>query len=169
MSDWSPDQVAELTRLWGEGLTGGEIGKRLGISKNAVVGKVHRLHLPSRPSPIKRYGQRLGTATYAARPVKPHPKNRAAPKPSAPIMPTARAAGPSAPLAESRPTLDGSSRARCVWPLWPSGDLPPRDQRFFCGAKITPGETPYCAPHADTAKARPYAPRAGASRTEAAD
>ena len=42
--DWSPEQISELTRLWGEGLTTSEIGKRLGISKNAVVGKAHRLH-----------------------------------------------------------------------------------------------------------------------------
>ena len=50
---WTDEMVAELTKLWEEGLTTGEIGKRLGISKNAVVGKAHRLNLQSRPSPIK--------------------------------------------------------------------------------------------------------------------
>ena len=51
---WTDDQVEELKRLWNEGLTTGEIGKALGVSKNAVVGKAHRLGLNSRPSPIRR-------------------------------------------------------------------------------------------------------------------
>jgi len=37
--DWSQEQVTELSRLWDEGLTTAEIGRRLGITKNAVVGK----------------------------------------------------------------------------------------------------------------------------------
>jgi GcrA cell cycle regulator len=51
---WTDERIEELKVLWAEGLTTGEIGKRLGISKNAVVGKVHRLDLQGRPSPIKR-------------------------------------------------------------------------------------------------------------------
>lgn len=51
---WTEEKVAELTKLWDEGLTTGEIGKKLGVSKNAVVGKAHRLGLEGRPSPIKR-------------------------------------------------------------------------------------------------------------------
>jgi len=53
-TSWTEEMVAELSRLWDEGLSTGEIGKRLGVSKNAVVGKAHRLSLSSRPSPIKR-------------------------------------------------------------------------------------------------------------------
>ena len=51
---WTDEQVEELKRLWDKGLTTGEIGKVLGVSKNAVVGKAHRLGLNSRPSPIRR-------------------------------------------------------------------------------------------------------------------
>ena len=51
---WTDEQVEELKRLWDKGLTTGEIGKALGVSKNAVVGKAHRLGLNSRPSPIRR-------------------------------------------------------------------------------------------------------------------
>lgn len=54
---WTDERVEELKRLWGEGLTTGEIGKALGVSKNAVVGKAHRLGLKGRPSPIKRVKQ----------------------------------------------------------------------------------------------------------------
>lgn len=51
---WTEEIVAELERLWKEGCPTGEIGKKLGVSKNAVVGKAHRLGLDSRPSPIKK-------------------------------------------------------------------------------------------------------------------
>lgn len=42
----------ELRRLWDEGVTTAEIGRRLGITKNAVVGKAHRLMLTPRPAPV---------------------------------------------------------------------------------------------------------------------
>ncbi|MEO5376097.1 MAG: GcrA family cell cycle regulator [Alphaproteobacteria bacterium] len=51
---WTEERIAQLVRLWNDGLTTGEIGKQLEVSKNAVVGKAHRLGLTSRPSPIKR-------------------------------------------------------------------------------------------------------------------
>lgn len=51
---WTDEMVEELKKLWKEGVTTGEIGKRLGVSKNSIVGKVHRLGLSGRPSPIKR-------------------------------------------------------------------------------------------------------------------
>ncbi len=66
MSTWTPERIAEITRLWDEGLTTAEIGKMVGVSKNAVVGKAHRLGLPARPSPIRRNN---GSSTPVSRPV----------------------------------------------------------------------------------------------------
>ena len=54
---WTEEMVEELKRLWDEGVTTGEIGRRLNISKNSIVGKVHRLGLSGRPSPIKKKGE----------------------------------------------------------------------------------------------------------------
>ena len=51
---WTDEMVEELKKLWAEGVTTGEIGRRLNISKNSIVGKVHRLGLSGRPSPIKK-------------------------------------------------------------------------------------------------------------------
>lgn len=51
---WTEEMVEELKKLWDEGVTTGEIGRRLNISKNSIVGKVHRLGLSGRPSPIKK-------------------------------------------------------------------------------------------------------------------
>ena len=52
--EWNEKSIAKLRALWAEGLSTAEIGRRMGVSKNAVVGKAHRLNLPSRPSPIRR-------------------------------------------------------------------------------------------------------------------
>lgn len=46
--EWTPERTAALIALWSEELSTSEIGKRLGITKNAVIGKVHRLGLPKR-------------------------------------------------------------------------------------------------------------------------
>lgn len=51
---WTDEMVESLKKMWDEGLSTGEIGKRLGVSKNSIVGKVHRLQLVARPSPIKK-------------------------------------------------------------------------------------------------------------------
>ena len=50
---WTPERDDELLGLWDEGHSTSEIGRRMGITKNAVIGRAHRLRLPARPSPIK--------------------------------------------------------------------------------------------------------------------
>src|SRR5260370_22124504 len=56
-SGWTDDKIASLRELGDEGLPSAEIGRRLGISKNAVIGKAWRLELPPRrvsdtPNPV---------------------------------------------------------------------------------------------------------------------
>lgn len=51
--EWTEELIARLRDLWSQGLSTAEIGRQLSITKNAVVGKAHRLELPSRPSPIR--------------------------------------------------------------------------------------------------------------------
>lgn len=51
---WTVEKIKKLKKLWQKGQSTVEIAKELGISKNAVVGKVHRLDLEARPSPIKK-------------------------------------------------------------------------------------------------------------------
>ena len=53
--DWSDAAIEnQLRTLWGEGHSTAEIGRRMGVTKNSVLGKAHRLDLPERPSPIKK-------------------------------------------------------------------------------------------------------------------
>ena len=51
---WNDENVAKLKELWDQGLPTAQIGKLLNFTKNAVVGKAHRIGLERRPSPIRR-------------------------------------------------------------------------------------------------------------------
>ena len=73
---WTEQMVEDLKKMWHEGLTTGEIGKRLGVSKNSIVGKVHRLQLSGRPSPIKKKDEIF---EEKAAPAKPAKEEKAAP------------------------------------------------------------------------------------------
>src|SRR3954451_16356577 len=65
--EWTEETITRLRGLWSEGHSTAEIGRRLGISKNAVVGKAHRLDLPARPSPIRRDGSGAAKARRPTR------------------------------------------------------------------------------------------------------
>ena len=53
--EWTEARVDKLKRLWEDGLSASQIAEHLGdVTRNAVIGKAHRLGLSSRPSPIKR-------------------------------------------------------------------------------------------------------------------
>ena len=138
--DWTPERIAELTRLWNDGLATSEIGKRLGISKNAVVGKAHRLHLSARPSPIRRMILR-SPIVRAPRPVA-EPRHHAA-VPAAPQP---------APMPERVVEL---SNQACKWPIGH-----PNEPGFhFCGERAIVGK-PYCQAHTAVAYVRAK-PKAG--------
>ena len=49
--EWTLACTKTLAKLWNKGLPTGEIGRRMGVTKNAVVGKAHRMGLPRRQSP----------------------------------------------------------------------------------------------------------------------
>ncbi len=149
--DWTPEQISDLTRLWGEGLTTAEIGKRLGISKNAVVGKAHRLHLPARPSPIKRTGPRPAvyrpaTPRQPAAPRAPQaPREPRAPSQSAQTSAAALRALANQPSAKRLPMM-ALSASTCRWPIGDPGDT----EFHFCGERSLDGK-PYCSAHASIA------------------
>ena len=51
---WTEERLAELRKLWDQGLSISQIGDALGVSRNAIAGKAHRMGLPKRPSPISK-------------------------------------------------------------------------------------------------------------------
>jgi GcrA cell cycle regulator len=154
--DWTAEAIERLKALWAEGHSTAEIGRRMGISKNAVVGKAHRLNLPARPSPIRRDAAprpapvpRVPRPVAAARAVPP-PMLRPAPAP-APAAPSAPAAAAPVlrafPAPAARPRLGART---CCWPIGEPGTSGFR----FCGAEPVAGK-PYCAEHAALAYVKP--------------
>ena len=85
---WTDERIEQLRSMWEKGLTASQIADELGgVSRNAVIGKAHRLGLKSRPSPVK-------ATEKAAKPAKPAAP--AAPRP-APVAAAPRPAAPAAP------------------------------------------------------------------------
>lgn len=127
---WTEDRVELLTKLWGEGKTAAEIAKELGgVTRNAVIGKAHRLKLSNRVSPIQ---QNKKPTT-----IKP------APSAKAPQRAIAKA-----PSQDNRKTvpLTELKAGQCRWPI---GD--PQEENFgFCGCEAIAG-LPYCVEHAKIA------------------
>lgn len=154
--EWNTDAIDRLRALWAEGHSTAEIGRRMGVSKNSVVGKAHRLNLPARPSPIRRDV----IATPRPAPARRHtlPPLRAAlrePLPMLATLPLRRldaAMVGSAPVAVARPTVAASrpfprvGLKSCCWPLGEPGT----SGFTFCAADAMMAK-PYCAEHAAVA------------------
>ena len=104
---WTEERIERLKKMWHDGATASQIADELGgVSRNAVIGKAHRLGLEQRPSPVKPGEEKevkkaAPAAPAAAAPLKPAPK--AEPKAAAPA-PAAADATPSQPAPPHRPT-----------------------------------------------------------------
>ena len=76
---WTDERIATLKKMWEGGSTASQIADELGgVSRNAVIGKAHRLGLKSRPSPVK------ANEKKKAAPAKPKPAPKPAAKKAAP-------------------------------------------------------------------------------------
>ena len=60
---WTEDIIKKLKKMWQVGKPTAEIAKTLGMSKNSIIGKVHRLNLKVRPSPIKKEAVKIQKKT----------------------------------------------------------------------------------------------------------
>lgn len=111
---WTDERIATLKKMWEGGSTASQIAEELGgVSRNAVIGKAHRLGLKSRPSPVKANDKKKKAPAKKPAP-KPAVKKaapRAAPKPAtqpAANPTTAQASGasiPSQPIPNKTPDL----------------------------------------------------------------
>ena len=137
---WTEERVTLLKKLWGEGKTASEIAKIIGdVTRNAVIGKAHRLKLSGRSSPIQNAAKKTANKIQKeASNTNMEPAKRGRPK----RMPVE----PSASIPVKRVKLADLKDRQCRWPL---GD--PRDDDFsFCGCGSMPG-IPYCSDHAQVA------------------
>ncbi len=135
---WTDERVELLKKLWSDGLSASQIANRMGgVTRNAVIGKVHRLGLSGRATPAK-------------------PQRGCASVPSLSVSPLTEEADDLEPLAAEpefiapatlsegdMTTVATLTNRMCKWPI---GD-PTSDDFHFCG-QPTPAGKSYCAYHA---------------------
>ncbi len=119
---WDEDKLNKLRKLWDDGLPITKIGNEIGVSRNAIAGKAHRMGLPKRNSPISKSGD----------PRKNQKTNNSDNSRKLPLKIMLRDVE--------------WSRNRCCWPI---GD-PKLPGFLFCGTSIIPGR-PYCEEHSNLA------------------
>jgi GcrA cell cycle regulator len=173
---WTDDRVATLTKMWGEGQSASQIAKELGgVTRNAVIGKVHRLGLSNRATSGSKGGAKPKAAAKpaAARAAKPaaKAKPKAAPANTAPkpVLPPRKAIIPAGQPLPPQPSANEISpealatvrevekKAKKIGLMeltertckWPIGD-PATDEFWFCGLPSEPGK-PYCEAHVGVA------------------
>ncbi|MEM6932665.1 MAG: GcrA family cell cycle regulator [Pseudomonadota bacterium] len=169
---WTDERVEKLKELWAEGMSASQIAKSLGgVTRNAVIGKVHRLGLSNRgtstsgPSvdeskPAEKPTPKSAQTVVPSAPIEPTkssvpapvpqrvaPVIRDASQPRAPGLPTPEEEAARATLAEiekmaKRLDLLELTERTCKWPI---GD-PAEENFFFCGLPCVPSK-PYCEHH----------------------
>ena len=126
---WTDERIATLTKMWESGATASQIADELGgVSRNAVIGKAHRLGLKARPSPVK------------ANEPKPAPRPKEAEAKGTPKPPAARA-GPKAPEPEVEDELESFADEAdgAAAPAAPSQPLPNPVQDMPRVVSVGPG------------------------------
>jgi len=156
---WTDERIATLKKMWEGGSTASQIADELGgVSRNAVIGKAHRLGLKSRPSSVKANDKKKAAAAPKAAPKAPASKKAAKPaaKPAAaaaPAAPPEPAAPPPAPRQDagnpSQPMPNKNSNLPKIVSVGPGGFLrqgpgdqqppiPPAPPRRLVPAKPSP-------------------------------
>lgn len=169
---WTDERVETLKKMWGEGQSASQIAKELGgVTRNAVIGKVHRLGLSNRagasssPAP-ERKAAKADTPAPAAKPAaKVAPQDKVIEvtvTPRKPIVPAGQPLPPQPSANEISPEtlanvrevektakriglMDLTERT-CKWPI---GD-PATEDFWFCGLSVQQGK-PYCEAHVSVA------------------
>jgi GcrA cell cycle regulator len=157
---WTDERIEKLTKMWEGGATASQIAEDLGgVSRNAVIGKAHRLGLKARPSPVKANDKAEQPAPAAkpvpkapaadaprAAPVAARPQPAVAPRPAAPVAATSAATGAPGALPSDVPVRAPQPRIVSVGPggflRQGPGDqqapIPPAPPRRLVPAKPSP-------------------------------
>ena len=153
---WTDDRVELLKKLWADGLSASQIANELGgVTRNAVIGKVHRLGLAGRAKSTRSSTPRPRSKPRAAKPTMRVPQfagNAALRIDTAEEQAVVPRPAPRPVIeelfipAEERATILDLNERRCRWPV---GD-PTQDDFYFCGRSCDPADS-YCEHHAGIA------------------
>ena len=140
---WTEERIERLKKMWADGATASQIADELGgVSRNAVIGKAHRLGLEQRPSPVKPGEEKEKKAAAAAAPAKAGAAPRAdtpPPRPSAtqPLV-TGAPARPTPPSADMQYRSIGPGGFIRQGPGEQQAPIPPAPPRRLVPAKPSP-------------------------------
>ena len=172
MMSWTDERVEVLKKMWGEGQSASVIAKALGgVTRNAVIGKVHRLGLSNRATSISSKSSAKSKTSSKAKPTIQASPSRTVtkgesvritppavrkiipagqplpPQPSAnEISPEALAKVSEVEKTAKKISLMELTEKTCKWPV---GD-PATDDFWFCGLNVQTGK-PYCEAHVSVA------------------
>jgi GcrA cell cycle regulator len=145
---WTDERIEQLKSMWEKGMTASQIADELGgVSRNAVIGKAHRLGLQARPSPVRDGKEEVTAAPVAT--AAPEPRTEAprpvAPRAPAPELPAAPAA-PAAAASTDVPAAPPQPQIRSIGPGGflrqapgeQSAPIPPAPPRRLVPAKPSP-------------------------------
>ena len=137
---WTDERIKMLKKLWTDGLSASQIANKMGgLSRNAVIGKVHRLGLSGRATPTQVSMARVGSGRdYRGADGRQHGRGGRRGLPKDFDMMAEPALTP-----EQRASVLHLTEHRCKWPI---GD-PGTTAFHFCGARSKTG-SPYCSTHA---------------------
>ena len=163
---WTDERVETLKKMWSEGQSASQIAKELGgVTRNAVIGKVHRLGLSNRagssaPAPEKKPAKAPAPKAKATKPSEKVVEVTVTPR--KPIVPAGQPLPPQPSANEISPEalakvsevektakkigLMELTERTCKWPI---GD-PATDDFWFCGLSVQQGK-PYCEAHVGVA------------------
>ena len=119
---WTDERVETLKRMWAEGQSASQIAKELGgVTRNAVIGKVHRLGLSNRNGPESQETAAAGESAATSKPAKPAAAKPAPAEPAAPKEPAA------APQDAAPANAPSNAPVALRKPIVPAGQpLPPQ-------------------------------------------
>lgn len=155
MTSWTPKRTETLKRLWAEGYSASQIGTELGgLSRNAVIGKVHRLGIgrkaPKAPKFTKPKSKTVFGHEKRIHAMASHP-NSVKTKKAAQPLPKQRKADKD----RIGPTLEQLKDFMCRWPV----GINANGEQMFCGEEIghrvgTEGKQAYCCEHIARSKSQ---------------
>jgi GcrA cell cycle regulator len=146
---WTEERIERLKKMWHDGATASQIADELGgVSRNAVIGKAHRLGLEQRPSPVKPGEEKEAkkTAPAAAAPRPAAPKSEPAPRATPAVSATPQSAATHAPAPHQPSRSSPEMQYRSIGPggfiRQGPGDqqppIPPAPPRRLVPAKPSP-------------------------------
>jgi len=165
---WTDDRVEQLKKLWSEGLSASQIAGRLGgVTRNAVIGKVHRLGLSGRATTSRMKSSRPRLRQPSARRTQQKASFKQLGNPAlrnlyqGEVEPFTPAPEEAAIPEHQRKTLQELTESNCRWPI---GD-PQHDDFHFCNRNKVPG-LPYCEFHSKRAFQPPQVRRRSGTKPE---